>query len=181
VLLRATEAGDITDAQTEFGSSEYAKEILGAVWGYPPELDLEREAALQRGVIEMIGAGLVESAHDCSSGGLAIALAEQAFPKGIGLRVELASGGLPLEFALFGEDASRVVIACDPAQLAGIKEVAGKHALRADMLGETRSDRIEIKVDGRMVISGSVAELRDGYESALESALRADPELVAAD
>src|ERR1700749_2995887 len=40
VLLRAGEAGDITDAETEFGSSEYAKEILGALWGYPPELDL---------------------------------------------------------------------------------------------------------------------------------------------
>ena len=181
VLLRATEAGDITDAQTEFGSSEYAKEVLGAVWGYPPELDLEREAALQRGLIEMIGAGLVESAHDCSSGGLAVALVEQAFGKGIGLRVDVTSGGLPSECALFGEDASRVVIACDPAQLAGIKQVAGKYDLAADVLGETGSDRVEIKLDGRVVISGSVAELKDVYESALESALRADPELVAAD
>jgi phosphoribosylformylglycinamidine synthase len=181
VLLRASEPGDITDAQTEFGSSEYAKEVLGAVWGYPPELDLEREAALQRGLIEMIRAGLVESAHDCSSGGLAVALAEQAFGKGIGLRVDVASGGLPAEFALFGEDASRVVIACDSAQLAGIKEVAGKHGFAADVLGETGSDRVEIRLNGRLVISGSVAELRDVYESGLESALRADPELVAAD
>src|SRR6202007_2994224 len=43
VLLRAGEPGDITDAEIEFGSSEYAKEVLGAIWGYPPELDLERE------------------------------------------------------------------------------------------------------------------------------------------
>jgi phosphoribosylformylglycinamidine synthase subunit PurL len=181
VLLRATEPGDITDAQTEFGSSEYAKEVLGAVWGYPPELDLEREAALQKGLIEMIQAGRVESAHDCSSGGLTVALVEQAFPKGIGLRVDVKSGGLPLEFALFGEDASRVVIACDPAHLEGIKEVADKHGLSLDMLGETGSDRIEIRLDRRVVISGSVAELRDVYESALESALQADPEMVAAD
>jgi phosphoribosylformylglycinamidine synthase subunit PurL len=181
VLLRATEAGDITDAQTEFGSSEYAKEVLGTVWGYPPELELEREAALQRGLIEMIGAGLVESAHDCSSGGLAVALAEQAFGKGIGLRVDVKSGGLPSEFALFGEDPSRVVIACDPGQLAGIKQIADKHGLAADVLGETGSDRVEIELDGQVVISGSVAELQQVYESALESALRADPELVAAD
>ena len=181
VLLRATEPGDITDAQTEFGSSEYAKEVLGAVWGYPPELDLEREAALQRGLIEMIRAGLVQSAHDCSSGGLAVALAEQAFPKGIGLRVDVVSGGLPSEFALFGEDASRVVIACDPAQLAGIKEVAAKHGLTVDVLGETGSNRAEITLDGRLVISAPLADLCDAYESALESALLADPELVAAD
>jgi phosphoribosylformylglycinamidine synthase II len=111
VLLRATEPGDITDAETEFGSSEYAKAVLGAVWGYPPELDLEQEAALQRGLVEMIQAGLIESAHDCSSGGVAVALAEQAFPKGIGLRVDLASNDVPAEFALFGEDASRVILA----------------------------------------------------------------------
>jgi hypothetical protein len=95
--------------------------------------------------------------------------------------VDVASGGLPAEFALFGEDASRAVIACDPAQLARIKEVAARNGLAADVLGETGSDRIEIKLDGRVVISGSVAELRDAYETALEAALRADPELVAAD
>jgi phosphoribosylformylglycinamidine synthase len=181
VLLRATDPGDITDVESEFGSSEYAKEILGAVWGYPPELELEREAALQKGLIEMILAGLVESAHDCSSGGLAVALAEPAFPKGIGLRVDVASNGLPAEFALFGEDASRVVLSCDPSQLSGIKRIAGKHGLAADVLGETVSGEFEIKLDGQVVVSASVAELCDVYESALEEALRTDPELVAAD
>src|SRR5437588_2309810 len=129
VLLRGTDPGDITDVESEFGSSDYAKEVLGAVWGYPPELDLEREAALQKGLVEMIRAGLVESAHDCSSGGLGVALAEPAFVNGIGLRVDVASHGLPAEFALFGEDASRVVMSCDPAQLAGIKQVAAKPGL----------------------------------------------------
>ncbi len=181
VLLRATEPGDITDVESEFGSSEYAKEILGAVWGYPPELELEREAALQKGLVEMIQAGLVESAHDCSSGGLAVALAEPAFPKGIGLRVNVASNRLPAEFALFGEDASRVVLACDPAQLLGIKQIAARYGLAVDVLGETVPEQVEIKLDGRVVISASVAKLRDGYESALENALRTEPEAVAAD
>src|ERR1043165_1913104 len=83
VLLRGGEAGDITDAQSEFGSSEYAKEILGTLWGYPPELDLEKEAALQRAVIELVQQGLLDSAHDCSEGGLAVALAEKAFAQGV--------------------------------------------------------------------------------------------------
>jgi phosphoribosylformylglycinamidine synthase II len=179
VLLRATEPGDITDVESEFGSSEYAKEILGAVWGYPPELDLEREAALQRGLVEMIQSGLVESAHDCSAGGLAVALAEQAFPKEIGLRVDVASNGLPVEFALFGEDASRVILACDPAQLAGIKQIAEKHGLLVDRLGETGGAAIEIRVDGRDAISAAVNELNQVYESALETALRTEPEAVA--
>ena len=57
VLLRASEPGDRTDAQSEFGSSEYAKEILGTLWGYPPELELEKEAALQKALIAMAQAG----------------------------------------------------------------------------------------------------------------------------
>jgi phosphoribosylformylglycinamidine synthase II len=181
VLLRGTEPGDITDVQSEFGSSEYAKEILGAVWGYPPELELEREAALHKGLIEMIQAGLVESAHDCSSGGLAVALAESALGKKVGLHVDVASNGLPTEFALFGEDASRVVISCDPANLAGIKEIAMRHGLFVDVLGETIPGEVEIRLDGRVVVEASVAELRDVYESALERALRTEPEAVAAD
>ncbi len=76
--MRASEPGDATDAESEFGSSEYAKEILGALWGYPPKLDIEREAALQKALIEMAQAGLLDSAHDCSEGGLAVALAESA-------------------------------------------------------------------------------------------------------
>ncbi len=179
VLLRGSEPGDITDAESEFGSSEYAKEILGAVWGYPPELDLEKEAALQKGLVEMIQAGLVESAHDCSSGGLAVTLAEQSFPKGIGLRVDVASNGLPAEFGLFGEDASRVVLACDPARLAGIKQIAGQHGLAVDVLGETVPGQVEIGVDGRVAISASVGDLSKSYESALERALRTEPEAVA--
>ena len=181
VLLRATEPGDITDVESEFGSSEYAKEILGAVWGYPPELDLEKEAALQKGLIEMIRAGLVESAHDCSSGGLAVALVEPTFANGIGLRVDVPSRGLPAEFALFGEDASRVVLACDSAQLGRIQETAANRGLAVDVLGETATGTVEIKLDGQVVISVTVAELNEVYESALERALQTEPEAVTAD
>jgi phosphoribosylformylglycinamidine synthase subunit PurL len=178
VLLRASETGDITDAESEFGSSEYAKEILGSMWGFPPALELEREAALQSALVEMIGAGLVDSAHDCSEGGIAVTLAESAFGKGIGLRVNLPSTGLPPEFVLFGEDASRVVISCDRSKLGGIQQVAAKYRLSADEIGETVSDQVEIKLDGRVVVSSSVSELRRSFEGALQVALRADPELV---
>jgi len=181
VLLRAGEPGDITDAQSEFGSSEYAKEILGTLWGYPPELDLENEAALQKAVIELIQQGLVDSAHDCSDGGLAVALAEKAFPKGVGARVNVTSGGLPAEFAVFGEDASRIVVSCDPAQLSRIKEVVGKHGVAADVIGETIPDRLELSLDGKQVIAAEISDLSRAYEAALESALRTDPELVAVD
>jgi phosphoribosylformylglycinamidine synthase subunit PurL len=178
LLLRAGEPGDMTDAETEFGSSEYAKEVLGALWGYPPEIDLEKEAALQRAIINLIQDGLVESVHDCSDGGIAVALAEKTFPRGMGARVDLASEGLPPAFVLFGEDPSRIVVSCDPEHLARIKEVAGKHGVPADRIGETILERLEISLDGKAVISAPVAELNQAYEGALEAALKSDPELV---
>ncbi len=181
VLLHAGESGDITDAESEFGSSEYAKEILGTLWGYPPELDLEKEAGLHKAVIELVQQGLADSTHDCADGGVAVALAEKALPKGVGARVNLASGGLFAEFALFGEDASRIVISCDPANVSRIKEIAEKQGAAADVIGETIPDRLEISLDGKMVISAAVSELNAAYEGALESALRTDSELVAAD
>jgi len=179
VLLRASEPGDLTDAECEFGSSEYAKEILGAVWGFPPALELEREAALQKALVEMIGSGLIDAAHDCSEGGIAVTLAESAFANGVGARVSLASQDLPPEFVLFGEDASRVVISCDQSKLSRIKEAAAKYGLSVEEIGETISDELEIKLDGRVVVSATVSELRSSFEGALESALRTEPEVVA--
>ena len=181
VLLRGGEPGDITDAETEFGSSEYAKEVLGALWGYPPELDLEKEAALQKTVIEAIQQQLLDSTHDCSDGGLVVALAEKALPKGVGARVNLESAGLFAEFALFGEDASRVVVSCDPMNLERIKQIAARQGVGAEVIGETIPGRLEISLDGRPVVSVPIPDLNDAYESALQSALKTDPEFAAAD
>src|SRR6202048_4897195 len=181
VLLRANEAGDTVDAELEFGSSEYAKEILGALWGYPPELDIEKEATLQRALVAIIREGLVDSAHDCADGGLAVALVESALPGGVGFSVRLPGQQVAPEFLLFGEDASRVVLSCDPIQLPRIQQVAEEYGVFADVLGETGSDRVEIAVNGQPVISASVAELREAYEGALERALRTEPGVAAAD
>jgi len=174
ILLRANEAGDAVDAELEFGSSEYAKEILGAMWGYPPDLDLEKEATLQRALVAMIQAGLVESAHDCADGGLAVALVEGALPAGVGLNVNLPKRQAALDFRLFAEDASRVIMSCDPTNLPRIQQVVEEYGLFADVLGETGSDRVEISVDGQPAISASVSELRGAYEGALEKKLRTE-------
>jgi phosphoribosylformylglycinamidine synthase subunit PurL len=179
VLLRGGEAADITDVESEFGSSEYAKEILGELWGYPPELDVEQEAALQKAVIELIRQGLVESVHDCSDGGLAVALAEKSFPKGVGASVKLASGGLPAEFVLFGEDASRIALSCDPASVGRIKQLTSERGIAADVIGETIAERFEISLDGKVLVVSEISELSQAYESALENALRTDPVLAA--
>jgi len=132
-------------------------------------------------MIELIGSGLVESAHDCSEGGLAVALAEASFEKRIGCAAAVGSAGLAPEFVLFGEDASRVVISCDRTSLPRIKQIAAQRGVSAEVLGESVSGTIEIKVDGRVVVSAKIAELRDEYEGALERTLRSEPAAVAGD
>jgi phosphoribosylformylglycinamidine synthase len=97
------------------------------------------------------------------------------------MSVDLKSHGLPPEFALFGEDASRVVISCDREKLGAIKQVALKYGITTELIGETAPERVEIKLDGQVVVSVPVSELREAYEGALEKALRDEPAAVAAD
>jgi phosphoribosylformylglycinamidine synthase len=181
VLLRASDPGDAIDAELELGSSEYAKEILGAVWGAPPSLEIEHEAALQRCLVEIIQNRLADSAHDCADGGIAVALAECGFQKGIGARISLPAHHLPIECVLFGEDASRVVLSCEPKNVDRIRQLAAKYDIAADVIGETVAERLTIAVDDAIVVKARIADLRAAYEAALERALHADPAGVAAD
>jgi phosphoribosylformylglycinamidine synthase subunit PurL len=176
VVLRGSEPGDASDVEAEFGSSEYAKEILGEVWGFPPSLELDKESALQKGIVEMVGLGLVESAKDCSEGGLAVTLAECGFARGLGAQVSLSSDGLVPEFVLFGEDASRILISCDPQYVERIKEIAVKYGLSAERIGETVQHKLEIEVAGVVAAAAVVSDLRDAWDRALRSALHVETE-----
>ena len=181
VLLRAGEPGDITDAETEFGSSEYAKEILGAIWGYPPELDLEKEAALEQAVIELVNQGLVESTHDCADGGIAVALAEQAFPRGVGAQRESCLRRPVCRICPFRGGRQPRVGILRPRQAGANQRSSGK--IR-DCGGRDRgndSRQAGNFIGWQAVISATVSELSAAYENALEAALRTDPELGAAD
>ncbi|HLW53883.1 MAG TPA: phosphoribosylformylglycinamidine synthase subunit PurL [Candidatus Angelobacter sp.] len=165
--------------EVELGSSEYAKELLGEVWGFPPALDLQQESALQKCLRELIQSRQVESAHDCSEGGLAVALAEAAFiAQGRGTRaayvgadISLNSQGVLAEATLFGEDAGRVVISCDPKKSPDIKQVALRWGVKADRIGRTVPEKLTIKIDGAVAVSATVAELKQAWDTALTRAL----------
>ena len=97
----------------ELGGSEFAETVLGTVAGAPPALDLARRAPPAGSGAEAAAADLLASAHDCSDGGVAVALAECAILGGHGFAVTLA-GDLPPHVLLFGESASRVVVSVAP-------------------------------------------------------------------
>jgi len=170
------------NAEAELGSSEYAKEVLGQIWGVPPALDLKQEAALQKCLRELILGHAIESAHDCSEGGVAVALAEACFvkPKSgtatpyIGVEVDLNSNGVFTEGVLFGETASRVVISCDPKKAEIIQQVAVRWGVRADWIGRTIPEKLVISIDGRQAVSGKVSDLRQVWDTALLKALHVD-------
>lgn len=160
--------------ETEIGSSEYAKEVMGEVWGRPPALDLKQEAALQKCLRELIAAHSIQSAHDCSEGGLAVALAEAGFIAGIGVEINLSSNGLFPAAVLFAEDAGRIVITCDQKKIDDIQQVAVKWGITAERIGRTSPENLAIGIDGRVVVSVLVSELKQEWETALTRALHAD-------
>jgi len=172
------------DNEQTFGSSEYAKELLGAVWGTPPALDLAHEAALQQLLIAAIDRRLIRSAHDIADGGLAVAAAECCMARPshrpmIGARLELNAADLnptdastSAEIALFGEAASRVLISCDPACRQDIEDLASEKGILARRIGATiPATRLEIVVQGTSAINAQLADLKDIWAGALERAL----------
>ncbi len=173
LLLSGSPEPSTSEEETAFGSSEYAKEILGQIWGLPPALDLKQEVALQKCLRDLIQKRSVESAHDCSDGGLAVALAESAFVNGTGAQIELTSNLFP-EAILFGEWASRVVITCDSANTANIQQTARQWGVRADKIGSTIPEKLSISINGSVAVASSVSELKEAWGTALRDALDAD-------
>ena len=156
--------------EQRFGGTQYAKEIAKQLWGLPPALDLDREKRVQAAIREIVGAGLAESAHDLSDGGLAVALAECSFgPAEIGAQVDLDSDLRP-EIMAFHEGPSRVLIST--ARPKEVAEIAQKHGVEAPVIGGTIEKGIEIRQRGNTLGSWEVAALRSAYREALEAYVR---------
>jgi phosphoribosylformylglycinamidine synthase subunit PurL len=126
-----------------FGGTQYAKVILKQLWGLPPALDMEHEKRVQSATREIVNAGLAESAHDLSDGGLAVTAAECCGEAGASL--ELSSTMRP-EFLLFHEAPSRVLIStAEPEKVAAI---AASHGVEALKVGVTIEKGLEIRGPG---------------------------------
>ena len=157
---------------TAFGSSEYAKVVLGGIWGQPPPLDLEAEADLHTLLAELAERQIIHSARDLSDGGIAVALAQAGFTKGIGATVDQQQSLMvhPL-FGLFAEPASTILLSADPSQVSVIEELADNFGFNAVRIGNTGDDQLEIKVYGDTFISASITELRNTWAKSLEATL----------
>ncbi|MGD1019176.1 MAG: phosphoribosylformylglycinamidine synthase subunit PurL [Verrucomicrobiia bacterium] len=154
--------GEIGD---ELGGSEYLKRIHGLKTGRAPRMDLAFAKRLSDFTLEIIRQGWVKSAHDCSEGGLAVALAECCMTNGdalVGATIDLGTLGTRLDAALFGETQSRVIVSCAPEDVERIAQAA----LPVTVLGSTGGSELTIHTP-RGELSWDVADLRDVWWNAI--------------
>jgi phosphoribosylformylglycinamidine synthase II len=162
----------------EIGGSEYLYVTAGLVAGAPPTVDLAGERALQQAVLEMIRERLLSSAHDCSEGGLACALAESALGDGEsahGITVELDDDLRPVG-CLFGEAQGRIVVSCRPEETDKVLRVAELHDVPARRIGTVCGATDDFRIttqDGS--ISTRLAPMASAYFDSLSNLMDSTP------
>ena len=158
--------GDIGDT---IGGSRYLQLIHGKKTGRCPKLNLEAEHQLHRALKTMADAKLLQSAHDCSDGGFAVALAESCVTglthesKIHGAKLSLPGTGR-LDGRLFGETQSRVVVSCGPANGAQLEALARKFGVPCEKIGQVGGDGLVVGNE----INVSVGKLADLFFTSIE-------------
>jgi phosphoribosylformylglycinamidine synthase len=155
--------------------SAYQQQTLGSLAGRPPKPDLAVESAVGRLVREAIAQGLLASAHDCSDGGLAVALAESCIASDLGINVTLSTGSARLERVLFAEGGSRVIVSVNAACLPAWEQLIGsKPALCVTPLGSVTAEarlviRSESSVQLDLEVQRCAAVFRDALPRRMHS------------
>ena len=157
VVLGATEA--------DLAGSEYLRILWGRTGGLPG-LDLDRELALGRVVRGGVGRKLFESTHDCSDGGLALALAEACLGAGVGATIT-PEDGFALHAWLFAETAGRVLVSLPATNLTALQALARAEGVALAVIGTTGGPALEIGAAASIPIDA----LRRAYQSTLPEAM----------
>ena len=178
VVRRAfQDSGDVAimlgDARDELGGSEYLRVMHGVIRGVPPALDLDREAALLRVLVEGASKGSIRSAQDCSEGGFAVALVECCLGTSLGADVEIPavaslSEGFGDITTLFGESASRAVVSVAAGREDELLALAARERVPARRIGLVGGNRIRVSIDGRRVLDEPLNEVERTWATAIE-------------
>ncbi|HKY14262.1 MAG TPA: phosphoribosylformylglycinamidine synthase subunit PurL [Microthrixaceae bacterium] len=145
--------------------------LSGSLWawnrghrdGSLPPLDLAAVATTAGVVRELVTSGLIAGAHDVSSGGLGLALAEMAVRSGVGFRLARVED----HAALFGEGAGRVVVCVTPDRARVVLDVCEAHGVATTQLGAAMGDRLAVKDLLDVALSDAVTAWRDRLPAAL--------------
>jgi phosphoribosylformylglycinamidine synthase len=150
----------------ELGGSEYLKEIHKTVKGDTPLLDLKLERSVQGAALEAIEKGMVNSAHDCSEGGLAVALAECCISDKelmVGAVIDGLNFNIRKDAVLFGESQSRIILTCDKKNIHTLSAIAKKNKAPLRVIGETGGDSLKIFNGSEELINLPLEDLRESW------------------
>jgi phosphoribosylformylglycinamidine synthase len=160
----------------DLAASEYAAANGGSDTRVP-QLNLETELAVQQACLRAAQNGLLRSAHDCSDGGLAVALAECCFSslnhEGCGADIDI-TGEYDVATRLFSESPSRIIVSFDQAVLGDIEVIVAAASCQMTLIGNVGSDRLRIESDGEEVVELDIDELESAWRSSLKEKLQAE-------
>jgi phosphoribosylformylglycinamidine synthase len=176
------EAGDVIILVGQIGNelrgSSYLKVCHGLKIGPPPRADLANEIKVQNAVRHLIREGLVKSAHDCSEGGLAVAVAECCFhpEKLFGAEINLKAGDTPAATVLFSESQSRIVISVAPIDLERTISILRQSAVPFEQLGKVAAG-LYIGVNEE-TFRWQITDLYDDWWNAIRRAVESDTDRI---
>jgi len=153
----------------ELGGTEYLKTMFDRSDGKPPVLDRKHEKQVQDFCLELIQKGFISSAHDCSEGGLAIAVAESCFSYGgqtLGASLTLEST-LRNDTLLFGETLSRIIISFPEERINEIEDLAMAFPVDFSLIGKVGGSHFTVTVNGKEVIKQEVNILKNIWKTSL--------------
>src|SRR5437588_517714 len=173
----------IGEIGSELGGSQFLKTCFGLKQGPPPHVDLGLEIKVQDAVCALIRAGFVKSAHDCSEGGLAVALAECCFNPEKFWGAEVDCSRRPVGDAhasrrdaatvLFNESQSRIIISVTPEDLDNAIEMLRERAVPFQQLGKVEGDQLRIQVEDKK-FAWPVADLFDDWWNSIRRVVESD-------
>lgn len=137
------------ETKEDLGGTEYLKTVHAREQGSPPWIDLDQERALHQTLLKAIRDGLIQSAHDCSEGGLAVTLSECCVShpsQPLGASIQLDQARLRLDALLFGESPSRAVVTTSLTHVGALLEVAKEQGVSAVVIGEVGGHHLNISV-----------------------------------
>jgi phosphoribosylformylglycinamidine synthase len=150
------------------GGSEFLNVYHDMVAGMPPEINFEKEKALQNLILKAIKLGLLNCAHDISLGGLSVALTQMTTDQlGFDVDVKAKSIGLRFDAALFGETQSRIIVSVAKEKKNEFLKLAAEYKTPYHELGKVVSHAIHLRLDGESVIKTDTATVRNVLEQTL--------------
>ena len=154
------------DTHAELGGSEFQTVLHGVAEGRPPALDLQVEKKLLASVLGGIQSGLVQSAHDLSEGGFAVAIAESCISGGLGAQVNITTD-LRSDFVLFSESQSRILLSASPDKADQLQAYIEGHGVPVVKIGTVEGSNLSIDINGVSAVNESVQSFKQVWKDAI--------------